>query len=149
MRLSAYRRCQAVLASLILAVAMPGCGGGVTDGLTLAPVTGVVTLDGKPLPHARLVFQPSGEKASPSVAETGDDGSFELKFTRIRKGAIPGQHTVRVTTAGVLTAADGKETVIEEKLPERYHAKSELKYEVKPGGNRFEIGLESKATAKK
>jgi len=131
-----------------LAIAFAGCGGG-PKGPQLAPVSGVVTLDGQPLPDAHIVFQPSGEKASPSIADTGTDGTFQLAFNRASTGALPGSHTVRITTARIATADDGKETVVEEKLPERYHAKSELKFDVKPEGNRFEIALESKGSARK
>lgn len=129
-------------------LSLAGCGGG-SKGPTLAPVVGTVTLDGKPLAHARVVFQPTGPNASPSVGETDDSGSFELAFNRRSKGALPGSHTVRVTTAGVISDLSGKETVVEEAVPPQYNQKSELKYDVKAEPNRFEIALESKRAPKK
>lgn len=133
---------------LALAVVLSGCGGGV-QGPILSPVRGTVTLDGQPLPKARVIFQPSGASASPSIGETDDTGAFELAFSRRNKGALPGDHVVRITTAGVVTDAAGKETVVEEKVPPRYNEKTELKYQVKPEANQFAIRLESKSTAKK
>lgn len=146
MRSSFTFRVPTALAALSMALA--GCGGS-AKGPQLAPVSGVVTLDGQPLAGAHVVFQPAGEKASPSVADTGTDGTFQLAFNRASNGALPGSHTVRITTARIVTADDGKETVVEEKLPERYHAKSELKYDVPAEGSRFEIALESKGPARK
>lgn len=118
-----------------------GCGG--KSGPELSFLKGTVTLDGAPLSDARIVFQPSGKDASPSVSETGADGSYELKFNRDRKGVIAGVHQIRVTTSRVVTDATGKETEVLERLPPKYNSKSELTYEVKPGVNQFNLKLES------
>ena len=112
---------------LALSMLLAGCGGK-SPGPVLAPVQGTVTLDGQPLPNARVVFQPSGENASPSIGETDDKGAFELAFNRRCKGALPGQHVVRITTAGVISDESGKETIVEEKVPPRYNDQSELKF---------------------
>ena len=136
-------------AGLAFSLLLAGCGGGGSKGPVLAQVHGTVSLDGQPLPHARVVFQPSGENASPSIGETDDKGAFELAFTRRSKGALPGQHTVRITTAGVVSDPSGKETIVLEKVPPRYNEKTELTYEVKPDANEFAIQLDTKATAKK
>ncbi len=121
---------------------LAGCGGG--TGPELAKVTGLVTLDGQPLPKARVVFQPSGPNASPSTAETREDGSFELYFRRDAPGAMIGQHSVRVTTAGIVSDDSGNETTVPEKVPTRFNKDSGLTFEVKPGRNEFEISLDSK-----
>jgi hypothetical protein len=118
-----------------------GCGG--VKGPELAMVTGIVTLDGQPLPEARLVFQPSGKAASPSIAETSPDGRFKLAFNRNKSGAMIGTHQVKITTAKLVSGDGGKETFRPEKLPPRYNGQSELAYQVQPGRNNFEIKLES------
>jgi len=121
---------------------LAGCGGAV--GPELATVTGRITLDGQPLPKARVVFQPAGPNSSPSIAETRDDGTFELMYRRDVAGAMIGAHTARITTAALVTDDSGKETPIPEKLPPRFHKNSGLSFEVKPGENTFEIPLDSK-----
>lgn len=131
-------------AALLASVALCGCGGSV--GPELSFLAGTVTLDGSPLSDARIVFQPSGKDASPSVSETGPDGSFELKFNRDRKGVIAGTHQIRVTTSRVITDANGRETEIVERVPSKYNSKTELTYDVKPGNNQFDIKLESALT---
>ncbi len=118
-----------------------GCGG--AAGPELGRLSGTVTLDGKPLANARIVFQPTGQLASPSVSDTAEDGAFELRFNRDRKGVLPGSHQIRVTTARVVTDASGKETDVQEVLPAKYNAKTELTYDVKTGSNQLDLKLES------
>ncbi len=127
---------------LLLTLGLAGCGK--PAGPELAKVQGVILLDGQPLPEARVIFQPSGAHASPSIGQTRPDGSFELAFNRRRRGAMLGTHRVRITTTAITTDPRGRESVIPERLPPRYHAHSELTYEVKSGANRFEILLASK-----
>ncbi len=90
------------LSAGLLAVVMSACGDG-SSGPELAPVTGVVTLDGKPVDGATVVFSPKGE-APMSMAITGMDGKFELKTGSGRPGAAVGDHGVGVilslTTGG-------------------------------------------------
>jgi hypothetical protein len=114
---------------LVLCVAA-GCG---KDGPELAPVTGRVTLDGKPLASADVEFQPEG-RLPPSVGHTDADGRFELMYKRGINGARLGQHTVRVTVS--------KSVVPNAPLiPPRYNKTSELRREVKDGSNEFEFDL--------
>ena len=127
--------------SLFLA-ALSGCGG--DNSPPLASVKGSVSLDGKPVPHAVVRFQPEG-KEGPSYAETGDDGQYELAFSRTKKGAVQGRHRVRVTTASLSTDSQGRETETPELIPAKYNAQSQLTFEVKPGENHYDIPLESTA----
>jgi len=57
----------------ILAIGVAGCGGG-GDGFKVAPVSGVVTLNGTPLANAQVRFQPSakGNPGPPSTGETDE-----------------------------------------------------------------------------
>ena len=120
---------------------LAGCGA--ESGPELAYVTGVVTLDNQPLANAHIVFQPVGDNASPSVADTTHEGEFELSFTRNRQGAMIGEHHVRITTETVLTDDSGQETVVPERLPASYHQQSQRRYQIEPGDNHFKIELQS------
>lgn len=92
-------------AASILAAGLMGIGG-CGSGARLAPVSGIVTLDGKPYDNAVVVFQPiaTGGNINPglgSSAYTDSNGRFELKsMDGKNKGAIVGKHIVRIMTKG-------------------------------------------------
>ena len=121
---------------------MAGCD----SGPELVTVTGTVQMDGKPLPNANLEFEP--KDGSPSYGTTDADGSYELFFSRDRKGAMPGKHTVRIRTKGVVVDAEGNEQKVREQLPPKYHDDSELVRDVVSGENVINFELESKGTRK-
>ena len=131
------------IALLLLSVlGIAGCD----SGPELVTVTGTVKMDGQPLPNATVEFEP--KDGSPSYGTTGSDGSYELRFTRDRKGAMPGKHTVRIRTKGVVVDAEGNEQKVREQLPAKYHDDSELVRDVVSGENVLDFDLESKATRK-
>ncbi len=71
--------------------ATAGCGG----GLELAPASGKVTLDGKPLADAAVNFVPvDGGPVASGVTDT--QGTFSVRTTN-KPGAVPGEHHVTVT----------------------------------------------------
>lgn len=74
-------------------VILIGCGPGGPD---IASVEGTVTMDGKPLEYATVVFIPTGGR--PAGAMTDKEGKYVLNFSAGRKGAIPGPNKIRVTT---------------------------------------------------
>jgi hypothetical protein len=119
-----------LLAATLLAA---GCS---QDGRPeLAPVVGTVTLDGRPLHRAAVVFRPAEGKFSRGV--TNEQGHYELTYLRDTMGAIVGKHKA------VITTADG-EAVRREILPARYHRRTELTAEVKRGDNTFDFALQSR-----
>ena len=63
-----------------------GCG---SSGPSVTAVTGVVTLDGKPLGAAVVTFSPTDESGVAAVGKTQTDGAFVLNAT----GAKPGTGT--------------------------------------------------------
>jgi hypothetical protein len=129
----------ALWGSLLIVLTFLGCG---RSGPEIASVEGTVTMDGKPLPRASVVFVP--EQGRPSGAMTDEEGRFVLNFTQGRRGAIPGKNKVKISTA-----ADPSETrdgqpilATPEMVPMRYNAQTELVYDVARGTKniaRFEL----------
>jgi hypothetical protein len=111
---------------------MLGCGGG---GPQVAPVTGRVTLDGRPLEHADVTFQPDGARR-PSIGRTDAGGRYELAYKRGEPGAIVGEHTVRIYVSPELVANPPR-------IPARYDTESELRVEVQDDENVFNFDLKS------
>ena len=114
----------------VVALVFTGCGSG---GPEIAHVSGRVTMDGKPLANATVVFIP--ENGRPAGARTDADGKYVLNFTEGRRGAIPGKNTIRITT---LRDADkdpnGKSIPgSPETIPAKYNAASTLEFAVEPG----------------
>ena len=70
-----------------------GCG---DSGPELAQVSGVVTLDGKPLDRAAITFHP--EKGRGSFATTDDQGRYTMGFAKGKLGATIGKHKVTITS---------------------------------------------------
>jgi hypothetical protein len=84
--------------TVLVACLLPcGCGG---PGYKLAPVSGRVTLNGKPLAAVQVSFQPSQEgKSEPgpgSFGATDADGRYSLKTVTEppADGAVVGRHVV-------------------------------------------------------
>lgn len=71
------------------ALFLAGCSGTTSSGPKTVPVSGTVTLNGKPLADAEVRFICDGFA---SFGQTGDDGYFELV-----QGAVPGENTVTVS----------------------------------------------------
>lgn len=116
------------LCSAVLSV-MIGCG---PSGPEIARVQGVVTMDGKPLPAAVIMFVP--EHGRPSASETDDNGKYVLEFSAGRKGAIPGKNRVEINTARLAYEKDGKQyPAVKESVPAIYNRNTELEFNVEPG----------------
>ncbi|WP_437201522.1 carboxypeptidase regulatory-like domain-containing protein [Planctomicrobium sp. SH664] len=127
-----------------IAFAAAGCNRS-DDGPPVAPVSGIVKLDGKPLGAAYIRFIPTEGDWTHSSAKSNPDGTFELKYTRSIKGAVIGKHKVTITTANPdFIDEKGNLSPIPEALPPIYHAKSTLVEEVLPKGNVIEFDLKSK-----
>src|SRR4029453_18299896 len=79
---------------LLAALALSGCG---KSKLTVAPVSGTVTLDGAPLAAASVMFQPK-DGGRPSFGVTNAQGHYILEYSMSELGAKVGPCTVRITT---------------------------------------------------
>jgi hypothetical protein len=115
---------------VLLAMSLAGCS---NTGPEIAPVTGRITLDGKPLEKADIIFQPADSKP-PSSARTGADGRYQLAYKRGVMGGTVGSNTVQITISSDVVANPPN-------IPARYNSESELTKEVKPGPNEINFAL--------
>jgi hypothetical protein len=122
-----YECCGWILVPLVFALA--GCG---TSGPDIAYVTGKVTMDGKPLANATVVFVP--ENGRPSGANTDADGNYVLNFAQGRKGAIPGPSIIRIMTFRDASQDESGKTIpgSPETVPSEYNTESTLSFNVEP-----------------
>ena len=107
----------------------------------LASVSGIVTLDGKPLPKAEIQFIPQQQdpnkpsmRVSSSQAITDDKGEFVLGYNLYAQGAVLGKHRVQI----ICYSQEGKQIV-----PSQYNIRSELYREIKAGANKESFELKS------
>ena len=134
------RRRVAVLYVLSGVLALAGCG----TRYDVSSVEGHVRLDGQPLGQATLRFEPRQGRQSVGITDT--TGRYVLRYTHDQQGAQPGEHRVIITTKVEAIPGESGSAPIPgrpEMLPPRYHAKSELTAEVKPGRNTIDFELSS------
>ncbi len=116
---------------LVMFLNTAGCG----PDVRLGQVSGQVTLDGKPLSEARVIFRPSHGRMSQAI--TGEGGQFELYYTIDRAGALLGNHRVTISTSEPISPSE----VTPELVPEEYNVKSTLTAVVKGGENTLDFDL--------
>lgn len=129
--------CSAALVTFLVA----GCG-----GPSVAPVSGTVTLDGKPLANAAVHFQPKAtdNNLNPgpgSDAMTDDNGNYTLKVvTTGQEGAIVGKHRVEIAkfarTREIDPNSDRQAALPRNLVPAKYNDKTELECVVPAGGTK-------------
>ena len=126
---------------ILLALAtVCGCG----KPYTVSQVSGRVTLDGKPLPKASVTFAPLATKGNQSPGPTSHgltdpDGRFTLILDTTTPGSVVGKCRVYITTLQTDPAADdvdagGAVKKVKDRVPEKYNQKTELVFDVPPGG---------------
>ncbi len=126
--------------ALLFGVVILGCGGGRSD---LGRVSGMVTLDGQPLPNATVIFQP--DAAGPaSYGLTDSQGLYTMMYDHSTRGAVIGPHTVRITTFQEGDSdAEPPIPAAPEKLPAKFNRTSELREEIRAGNNEIDFALVS------
>ncbi len=86
--------------SVLFLLATAGCGSGLKE-FPVAETSGVVLCEGKPLPFAKVQFNPvrtegskSAEVGKPGFAFADQDGKFVLTTYNDGDGAVVGKHVV-------------------------------------------------------
>ncbi|QDT28736.1 hypothetical protein Enr10x_40810 [Gimesia panareensis] len=137
-----------------LVVGLTGCGGGAAEKPlpNTVPVSGSVTMKGKPLVSATVTFVPQGEtKGVECVGFTDESGKFKLKQVRGGEGAPPGSYKVVINHFvkgdGSPIKIDGSEPPANlgavESLPIKYSSflDSKLTAQVNDAGGEFTFDL--------
>src|SRR5262245_52024508 len=119
----------------LLAVSLTSC----KPAVKVAPISGVITLDGKPLANAHVVFQP---QSATRTAETGSfaftdaNGEYVLKMAdNEQPGAVLGKHRVEINLVMISDDRDPKVRGPQKTLPAKYNHNTELSFDVVAGGS--------------
>jgi hypothetical protein len=119
------------------------------SGLNLAPAEGVVTLDGKPVAEAGVMFAPvDSTLGPPAMGVTDENGAFSMKTVN-EDGALIGEHHVSVSkseeSVQPVPGSRALKYVVKRHVPERYESleTSGLKVTVPEDGGRFDLKLSS------
>jgi hypothetical protein len=125
----------------LVVVAVLVTAAGCSDGrFEIAPVSGVISINGEPIKDAHINFEPraSGEDGLAGVGSYGDtdsEGRYELKTLDNETGAVVASHRVTIRTFVGEGGPNGSTKVIrKELLPKKYHSSSKLTFEVPAGG---------------
>lgn len=141
---------------------LAGCGGAGAELPATSPVSGIVSLGGKPVEGAVVRFYLEETTGSPATGVTNSDGKFKLTTFNTNDGAQLGSHNVTVTkvssgTSGTAEPAiydpenedpsqfEMQDTATENAIPTIYAspASTPLKQTVSEAGpNEFAIELE-------
>jgi hypothetical protein len=99
-------------------------------------------MDGKPMPHATVVFEPiSGERNSGPLSQgtTNANGEFTLVTAQgNREGARVGKHKVSITAyegEGGVPSSSGAMIGRRLMVPKKYNSESKMTFEVPPEGS--------------
>jgi hypothetical protein len=117
-----------------------GCNSEKLPGL--GRVTGTITIDGKPVPEAVVIFTPKEAGATASMGRTDSSGQYELYYSRGTKGAKIGAHNVSVSDYHETGDGDTPQ-IHKETIPARYNVMTELTADVKGGSNTVDFALKS------
>jgi hypothetical protein len=128
---------------LLLAILTAGCN---QSGIDLAPVSGVVTFEGKPVVDAGVRFVPTeSSKGPPASGATDEEGRFTL-MTANQEGAVVGEHRVAIAKTDVVAIPQRHGLPlykITERLPKKYsnYTTSDIAVTVKDDDNMFTFDL--------
>src|SRR5688500_14472551 len=91
---------KAACAAGLLVAVLSGCGDGTKPLPELAPVTGTITMDGKPLADAEVLFIPASSVGFTAAATTDSSGAYTLQTASGKDsgpGAPAGEYKVTVS----------------------------------------------------
>jgi hypothetical protein len=130
-------------ATLVVYVGCAGSG----DDLPRESVSGMVTLDGAPLPTGTISFAPSANTSGLEV--TGADTITNGKFAIARNvGLVPGNYKVAIYAAEKSERTKPEKVgnikrseLAKELIPAKYNSKTELTAEIKKGGGNDQLSF--------
>lgn len=126
-------RLSGMLAALILAASV-GCN----SGPEIGDVSGVVTLDGRPVSGAKVRFIPVHQPEHPEASKmmaigvTDSEGGYSLVIYNGPDGAVVGENRVWISTA--VEDENSSKLVVPEKIPYEYNVSSKLMFDVPAEG---------------
>jgi hypothetical protein len=126
-------------ASFLLVVLLPPLAGCGSDPYKVAPVSGTVSVNGKPLANASVTFAPVAVAGTmepgPSSAGTTDaNGRYTLALIgKSGKGAVVGKHKVRISIREDADPSNDDPVKVQQ-LPMKYNAQTTLEFDVPAGG---------------
>lgn len=118
-----------------------GCSSAPDDMPDVAPVSGKVLLDGKPLADARVTFQP--ESGRPATATTNAEGEYVMQYNVDVPGAKIGKHKVQISKTNDTKDENGEVIKSEEIVPAKYNRETTLEETVEDKDNVIDFNLES------
>src|SRR5262249_14263940 len=130
---------------LIVGLLMASCLGCGSGAPRVAKVSGRVTMDGKPLPKASVMFAPMATKGHENPGPTAQgmtdaEGRYELSVDVATQGAVVGKCRIYISTRLSDPAIDERDaggpirSLPKDKVPQRYNTGTELTFDVPPGG---------------
>ncbi|MEZ6095945.1 MAG: hypothetical protein R3C03_17225 [Pirellulaceae bacterium] len=134
-----------VTLTLLLSYVLFTCG--CRDGRPIVyPVLGIVTMRGKPVADARVMFHAeSGEDALRPIAITNSEGEFEMTTSNLNDGVPEGNFVITVERRAWIDEGDERVRRGEHELPVQFssYETSPLQACVVPGKNeRLELKLD-------
>lgn len=118
-----------------LLLCLLGCG---DSGPATGIVTGIVTLEGKPVEGAFVTFEPMFEEGTicESAEKTDAQGYYEMQYSAEKNGVLLGEHRVHISTADFEKQPDGSNKRIPERVPKFYFGPDTvLRFTVEEGEN--------------
>lgn len=120
---------------MVTVLLIAGCSRRPAGMPDVAPVSGVVTLDGKPLGTALVVFLSANGRSA--FGPTDAAGRYKIRYLPDVWGAEIGPSVVRIETKLEGPPSES----YRDPIPARYNSASELKVTVAPGSNTFHFDL--------
>ena len=144
-----------IVLMLLLAGVSAGCSGSATAEVIpeLEPVTGIITIDGKPAEGVAVTFFPAPKTTGNSGSGTTDaSGKYVLVYRNGESGIAVGDYVVMCSR---LTQPDGSpippdktaaDVMAADKIPERYRQMDNptMTVSVPKGGKTFDFEIKSK-----
>jgi hypothetical protein len=140
-----------ILACALGTLSLVGCG---SDGPELADVSGLVSLDGRPIAGAVLTFRPKFSGGTTSYGGTDEDGRYTLNYTDTKAGALIGEYEVDIEPPRKLSRDDiadlksqglpvpDQSAIV--KIPVKYRGENALTAKVEAGSNAIDFILDTR-----